>query len=120
MTTEAQEFLSELGAGTFSEKLARTISETASLVMTNNREGEVTIKFKMKPASSSQAKVTHTIDFKAPTLNGQKSEKNTTETVMYVGPKGKLSLFPENQMQMFDKSGKTHRREASTSAPGNE
>ncbi|QEY15501.1 hypothetical protein D0C16_05630 [Cellvibrio sp. KY-GH-1] len=105
--SEISEFLAELGAGTFEEKLQRTINETASLVMTNNREGEVTIKFKMKPISSSQAKVTHSIDFKAPTLNGQKSEKNTTDTVMYVGQKGKLSLFPENQTQMFDMRGKT-------------
>lgn len=104
--SEVAEFLSELGAGTFDEKLQRTLNEVASLVMTNNREGEVTLKFKMKPISSSQAKITHTIDFKAPTINGQKSEKNTTETVMYVGGKGKLSLFPENQTQMFDKRGK--------------
>lgn len=104
--SEVAEFLSELGAGTFDEKLQRTLNEVASLVMTNNREGEVTLKFKMKPISSSQAKITHTIDFKAPTINGQKSEKNTTETVMYVGAKGKLSLFPENQTQMFDMRGK--------------
>lgn len=111
--TDISEFLSELGAGTFEEKLARTIQETASLVMTNNREGEVTLKFKMKPISSTQAKVIHTIEFKAPTMHGQKSEKNTTDTVMYVGQKGKLSLFPENQMQMFDKKGSTAREKAS-------
>lgn len=109
--TDIPEFFAELGAGTFEEKLARTISETATAVMVNNREGEVTLKFKIKPISSSQAKVMHTIDYKAPTLNGQKSEKNTTDTVMYVGPKGKLSLFPENQTQMFDKKGSIAPRE---------
>lgn len=99
------EFFSELGAGVFEEKLQRVLGETASAVMTNNREGEITIKFKMKPISSSQAKVAHSIEFKAPTLNGVKSEKNTTDTVMYVGSKGKLSLFPENQTQMFTTGG---------------
>lgn len=103
--SELNEFLSELGAGVFEEKLKRVLGETAMAVMTNNREGEITLKFKMKPISSSQAKVIHAIEFKAPTQNGVKSEKNTTDTVMYVGAKGKLSLFPENQTQMFTTGG---------------
>jgi len=103
--SDLQEFFSELGAGVFEEKLKRVLGETATAVMANNREGEITIKFKMKPISSSQAKVAHSIEFKAPTLNGVKSEKNTTDTVMYVGTKGKLSLFPENQTQMFTTGG---------------
>jgi hypothetical protein len=107
--TDIPEFFSELGAGVFEEKLARILSETASAVMANNKEGEVTLKFKIKPISSSQAKIAHAIEFKAPTLNGQKSEKNLTDTVMYVGAKGKMSLFPENQTQMFDKKGSTNK-----------
>ncbi len=99
------EFIGELGAGVFEEKLARVLNETASAVMANDREGEVILRFKMKPISSSQAKVMHSIEFKAPTLNGVKSEKNSTDTVMYVGQKGKMSLFPEDQMQMFSKRG---------------
>ncbi len=43
--SDVAELLSELGAGTFEEKLARVISETAMAVMTNNREGEVVLKF---------------------------------------------------------------------------
>lgn len=101
------EFIGELGAGVFEEKLARVLGETASAVMSNERDGEVILRFKMKPISSSQAKVTHSIEFKAPTLNGVKTEKNTTDTVMYVGQKGKMSLFPEDQMQMFGKRGET-------------
>lgn len=105
--SEVAELLGELGAGTFEEKLSRVINETASAVMANEREGEVVLKFKIKPISNCQAKVMHTIEFKAPTLNGIKSEKNTTDTVMYVGQKGKMSLFPEDQMQMFSKRGET-------------
>jgi hypothetical protein len=107
--SEIGEFIGELGAGVFEEKLARVLNETASAVMANDRDGEVVLRFKMKPISSSQTKVTHSIEFKAPTLNGVKSEKNTTDTVMYVGQKGKLSLFPEDQMQMFSKRGEVAR-----------
>lgn len=111
--SDVAELLSELGAGAFEEKLSRVICETAMAVMTNDREGEVVLKFKMKPISNVQTKVMHTIEFKAPTPHGIKSEKNTTDTVMYVGTKGKMSIFPENQIQMFDKSGKAPRRETS-------
>lgn len=112
--SDVNEFLSELGAGDFEVKMARIVCETACAVMENNREGEVILKFKMKPISSSQAKVVHTIEFKAPTANGQKTEKNTTDTVMYVGTKGKLSLFPEKQTQMFDMKGSARTHESSS------
>jgi hypothetical protein len=110
--SDVAELLAELGAGAFEEKLARVIGETAMAVMSNNREGEVVLKFKMKPISNVQAKVVHTIEFKAPTPYGVKSEKNATDTVMYVGSKGKMSIFPENQTQMFTNQGKVNTTKA--------
>lgn len=103
--SETAEFIGELDAGVFEEKLLRILGDTAMAAMTNSKEGEITLKFKIKPMSQSQANVTHTIEFKAPTKNGKKSETNTTSTLLYVGAKGKMSLFPENQTQMFDKKG---------------
>lgn len=105
--SDVAEFIGELDAGVFEEKLARILGDTALAAMANSKEGEVTLKFKIKPMSQSQANVSHTIEFKAPTKNGKKSETNTTATLLYVGAKGKMSLFPENQTQMFDKKGAT-------------
>lgn len=105
--SDVAEFIGELDAGVFEEKLARILGDTAMAAMANSKEGEVTLKFKIKPMSPSQANVSHTIEFKAPTKNGKKSETNTTATLLYVGAKGKMSLFPENQTQMFDKKGAT-------------
>ncbi len=107
MSDEVNEFFGELGAGVFEQKLVRAISQTALAVMQNEKTGEITLKFKIAPVSSSQARVTHSIITKAPTLNGETSEKNVTNTIMYVGTKGKMSVFPENQLQMFSKSGET-------------
>lgn len=105
--SEVEAFISELDAGIFEEKLARILGDTALAAMQNSKEGEVTLKFKIKPMSQSQANVSHTIEYKAPTKNGKKSETNTTATLLYVGAKGKMSLFPDNQTQMFDKKGAT-------------
>lgn len=110
--SEIADFLGELGAGNYEEKLTRSIKETALACMSNNKAGEITLKFKITPINQSQAKITHAIEFKAPTLNGVKTEKNSTETHMYVGTCGKMSLFPENQTQMFTQSGKINTTKA--------
>lgn len=103
--TDIAEFIGELGAGVFEEKLTRTIRETALAAMQYNKTGEITLKFKITPINQSQVKIVHTIINKAPTMNGEKAEKNATDTHMFVGEKGKMSLFPENQAQMFSKTG---------------
>jgi len=38
---------------------------------------------------------------------------NTTESVMHVNPGGRMTVFPENQHQMFGKKGepKTHQED---------
>ena len=104
--SEVADFFGELGAGVFEEKLTRSLKETALACMVNNKTGEISLKFKISPINQSQAKITHLITTKAPTLNGEKAEKNSTETHMYVNTGGKMSLFPENQTQMFTTSGK--------------
>ncbi len=105
--SEIGEFIGELGAGVFEEKLTRTLRETALAAMQHCKSGEITLKFKITPINQSQAKISHAINSKAPLLHGEKTEKNLTDTHMYVGEKGKMSLFPENQTQMFTKSGST-------------
>jgi len=109
--SEIASFIGELGAGVFEEKLTRSIKETALACMANNKAGEITLKFKITPINQSQAKITHGITTKAPTLYGKKSEENSTETHMYVNKGGAMSLFPENQTQMFTSSGKVNQAE---------
>ena len=101
-------FLGELGAGVFEEKLTRSLKETALACMVNNKKGEIVLKFAITPINQSQAKITHAINTKAPTTHGEKQEKNSTETHMYVNKGGSMSLFPENQTQMFTTTGKVN------------
>jgi hypothetical protein len=99
------DFISELGAGVFEEKVQQALKDAGYATMAHAAPSEITIKLKISPASKSQAKIVHSIVAKIPQLNGEKTEKNTTHTIMYVGEKGKLSIFPENQTDMFTKRG---------------
>lgn len=104
--SEIGDFIGELGAGTFEEKVHAALREAGYSAMKTNASSEITIKLKITPASQSQAKVEHTISTDMPTLNGKKKEINKTHTLMYVGEKGKLSIFPENQADMFSNRSK--------------
>lgn len=100
--TDVPQFMGELGAGVFEEKLAHILSDVASAVLTNSKQGEVSIKLKMKRVGSTdQVNVEHTLAYKKPKKRGQISEDDSQETVMYVNEGFNLSQFPENQMDML-------------------
>ena len=96
------EIISELDAGVFSGKISRALADTALSVTTHGREGKVVIELKLKQiGESSQVNIAHKIKYNRPTHRGKISEEDTTETAMHVGPKGALSIFPENQLDAF-------------------
>ena len=106
MTTNVEVFLNDLDGGTFEQKISRALSSVALGVVDNGKVGEVTIKFKIKQvAKGNHVNISHSLEFKKPTMNGMQGEINTTETPMHVGSEGSISLFPENQTQMFGKKG---------------
>lgn len=101
--TDPTQFLIDLDAGTFSHKVARALSEAAAGTVDNKGDGEVTLTFKMKQiADSHQVTVSHDLKVSVPTLRGKRTENDTTSTLMHVGSGGRLSFFPENQLDMLD------------------
>lgn len=106
MTTNVTEFFSDLDGGVFEQKLARALSDAAGSVIDHDKKGGVTIDLKFRRIGNSyQVAVSHKLTVTRPTQNGEASEKNTTETPLHVGTGGRLTLFPENQEQMFTKTG---------------
>lgn len=100
--TQVGDFLQNLDGGVFEERLSTALSEVAKGVVLHNKQGKVTITLTMKKiGSSNQVEVAHKLDFHAPTAKGKFGEETTTVTPMHVGNKGKLSLFPENQGDLF-------------------
>ena len=101
--TDVNQFMSEIGGGVFAEQIASALSDVAANVMLHNKAGKVTISFDLKKMNgdTGQVMIKHKLDYKVPTNRGQRTETGTTETPMYVGRAGKLSLFNQSQQDMF-------------------
>lgn len=87
--------LGELDCGNFIEKIAAQLSETAMSVLHTDgkKKGEVTIKLSLsKVGNSDQLIIESAMAHKTPTKRGHKSEIDTTETPMFVGKGGVLSI----------------------------
>lgn len=105
MSNDIATLINDLDAGVFAEKLATAISKNAMAVVDTGKEGEVVITLKMKQiANHHQVEVSHKIKFVRPTMRGKVSEEDTTTTPMHVGRGGKLSFYPENQMDLLKQS----------------
>lgn len=97
-TTDVNALLDDLDAGVFREKIARALSDVAHGVVEYSKAGKVVITLELKQiADSRQVDMSHKLTYVAPTAKGKRSEENTTQTPLYVGRGGKLTLFPENQ-----------------------
>lgn len=104
--TDVHGFISELDAGVFEEKLAAALSEVGAAVIQSGGLGRIRIDLAFKQLGNGhQVIVSHKLAFERPTMRGKACEEDTTETPMHVGRRGNLSLFPEDQCQMFDKAG---------------
>ncbi len=112
MSTNIQAFFADLDAGIFEEKLSKILSEVAGAVVDHDKTGKVTIQLELKRIGNSyQIAIDHKLTYVKPTSKGKISEENTTQTPMHVGSGGALSLFPENQAQLFNKHGQPKKQE---------
>ena len=113
MTTDVNEFITDLDGGVFERKLSEALSQVAASVVDQGKKGSVSIELSMKPAGSGcQVSISSALKYTRPTKRGESSEKDVTETIMHVGQAGALTFFPPNQTQLFDKQGKVNTNEA--------
>jgi len=106
--TQFNDVLPELDAGVFAQKIDRALSDVALGVVTTGKVGKVVITLDMKQiANSHQVNLSHSLKYVKPTGNGKVTEDNTVATPMYVGPGGKLTLFPDNQEKLFEAPART-------------
>lgn len=112
--TDAPQFVADLDAGVFAEKLGRALSDVAAGVIDNSKAGKVTITLDIKRIGEShQVAIAHKLAYTKPTRRGKSSEEDTTETPMHVGRGGSLSLFPQDQVP----KGQSHMFRGATSEP---
>jgi hypothetical protein len=112
--TDVHSFLDDLDGGVLAQKIGAILSEVALGVVTHHKNGKVNLQFDLKQiGQSNQVAISHSLNFSRPTRRGKISEEETLETPMHVNTGGKLTLFPENQGQLFTKNGEAHTRENS-------
>lgn len=104
--TDVATFMDDLDGGMFANKLGKALSEAAGGCVDFNKEAAVTLTFKLKRIGNSyQVGIQHKIAYTVPTQRGKVTEEDTTETPMHVGTGGRMTVFPENQHQMFGRKG---------------
>lgn len=104
--TDVSEFVTDLDGGALAARLGAIISEVAGSVVDHDKKGSITLSLSFaRIGNSYQVAVEHKLSYSRPTAKGKASEEHTTSTPMHVNTGGRLTLFPENQSQMFTKTG---------------
>lgn len=97
--------LPELDGGVFLAQLSQAMAEAALAVADWGEKGkkaQVKVEFVLvRIGKSRQVELQHKLSVVRPTRRGKSSEELTTETPLYVGRKGALSIAPENQIDLF-------------------
>lgn len=97
MSTDTLQFLADLEAGIFANKIGVAITNAARGAINFDKDGAVTVAFKFERIGNSrQVNITHKLTVVEPTERGKLTEETTTETPMYVGAKGEVTAFPPN------------------------
>lgn len=105
--TDTTELLSDLEGGAFLKALDITLSEIGASVIETRKSGKVSIELTIKPQGSGMSILcSHKMACVIPTENGDKAEKFTTLTPLVVNERGNITMYPENQLQMFDTKAK--------------
>jgi hypothetical protein len=91
--TDVAEVISDLDGGMFERMLSIAFSQVAAAVVDNDKDGEVTLKFKFQRIEgTSQVRCKHKLQFSRPTMDGKAGEETERATVLHVGKFGALSL----------------------------
>ncbi|MDC9623886.1 hypothetical protein ACR71G_10840 [Xenorhabdus bovienii] len=112
--TVVPEFISELDGGVFENKLSASLNAVALGVLNNGGKGKVIVEMDISRLNNSieekRIMISHKLKFTAPTPRGKSSEEDTTETPMYVGKGGKLTVMQEDQGSLFSINGEPDRK----------
>jgi len=94
--TNVDDFIGELGAGVIKEKIAHVLSEAALATVLNgqgNKKGKVGIEFSFtQVGENDQVIVSTKLTQSVPTKRGKKMIEDVTDTPMFVGKGGVLTV----------------------------
>ena len=101
------QFLAEIGGGVQEQMLCRLLSEVATAVHDKGAAGEINIKLKIKPPkmahpAGATVSVEHTVKYTRPTMRGDASETDVSQTPFHINRDGTVTLFPKDQDDMIN------------------
>lgn len=100
--TDVTQMIGELNGGQVEQMLNIALSDAALNTLTHDKTSEVSLSIKMsRIGDSNQVSAVATVKYKVPTKRGSRSEDYATDTPLYVGAGGKLSVTPDNQIDIF-------------------
>lgn len=103
--TNVQTFIADLNGGILERQLSTILSEVAAAVIEHGGKGKVKLDINLEQiGNTKQVKLPITLSYSRPTLTGKRSEEAGSTSLMHFGRAG-LTLFPEDQSQMFTKNG---------------
>ena len=95
-TTNVDDFIGELNAGLLKQKLAQILSDVAMSTVNfggKGKKGKVSLVFDFnKVGDNDQVIISCELGFVAQTKRGKKSELDRTDTPMFVGVGGELTI----------------------------
>jgi hypothetical protein len=95
------DFIADLDAGQIDTFLSVALTKTAAAVVAKEEPGSVTLKLDFLPVDGTrQVRIKGLVTFKVPTATGDYTENSKSESVMFVGLRGKLSA---TQADLFGK-----------------
>ncbi|HBR1419131.1 TPA: hypothetical protein L9L58_004349 [Klebsiella quasipneumoniae subsp. similipneumoniae] len=107
--TNVPDFLGELDAGVFINKIAGALNTAELGVLNNGSKGKVVLTFDIDRMGNSieekRVMIKHKLQYITPTPRGKVSEEDTTETPMFVNRGGKLTILQEDQGNLFTLGG---------------
>lgn len=107
------DLLPDLNGGVFLQKADAAMQAAARSSVDfgeKGKAGRVVLEFTFERiGESSQVRMTHSVEITQPTPKGKRSESDKTETAVYVGREGKLTLMPDSQTRFeFDKGAQAN------------
>lgn len=110
-TTDVIGVLGEIQAGVLITQLGHALTQLSASTIEFGKTGEVVLKFKTKQISDAcQLVLDSTMSYKIPTSRGERAEKTTFKTPLFVGRGGALSITPETMDLTLVGGGHPHVR----------
>lgn len=104
--TNFTEVMADLNGGVYHEQVSTAFDLVNEAVVNygdKGKSGKVVLTFDItRLDETNQVLVKHSLSYRHPTKRGKKSEDSVSSTPMHVGTRGRMTLLPDTQTDMFD------------------